>query len=429
MATSGQAGAINPLDVKKPEENEDSKFISSIVNTETSEEVNILEAPPELDNSLLADIEPPKSILLLILKIVFGVMLVGGIISVGFFSSQLSSKFEFISSYFGITTPASQMTAINTEILKFKDESNFYNFLQLKAYLDQFSYYGDNYLQNFEISNSQTASESEKTKAKANLEKIKPDLKNSFEYARKLIIQPFATPLINLATIDNEYELNKIFETSLQEKLMRKAEEVLASENAQAKRDYKNYLQAIKLVGNRELKQVMMETDFAALNEEQIYALINKINKLILNDLSIIHEIKTQRVKWSDIMREIERRTIAVDPQYNDKYYEELGGIRYTSYDFDAESRRISIIGETKLISTTNFTMISNLIDEFNRSLYFTNADMKSFSKSGSLEDGYTASLQLSLDLKEEKSADNESEKIDPDFVPEFLEENNNIER
>ena len=84
---------------------------------------------------------------------------------------------------------------------------------------------------------------------------------------------------------------------------------------------------------------------------------------------------------------------------HSENYFDELGGIQYTSYDFDSSGPSISIVGETKRFDTTNFTMIVNLIDELNNSDLFENAEMHSFSKSGSLESGYTASVKLNLGL------------------------------
>ena len=68
--------------------------------------------------------------------------------------------------------------------------------------------------------------------------------------------------------------------------------------------------------------------------------------------------------------------------------------------------------------------MISNLIDEFNRSEMFENADTRTFSKNGSLENGYTATLKLSLDLE-----DGNEEGIELEKVPDFVEDEPNLTR
>lgn len=418
------ANEVNPLDQKaETVSSQDSSFIQNIVATETSEgEKNILDAPPELDQSLLEDVAPPKSILLLILKVVFAFLVTIGVISVTFFTFQLSDTFEFVSSYFGIETPAKRISSINAEMKTLKDDTNFYNYLQTKANLDLFSYAGDYYIQNYEIATSSTSSDSEIKKAEQAYQSVRSELKEPFVAARNLLTQPFITQLIDLETGGDETQLYQVFEQSLAKEFEKKVAELAKETDAQAKRDYKNYVQTMKLIGNKDLKNLLVATDFDDLTDEELYQLVKNVNGLIVNDLSTIQKIKDQRIKWSNIMKEIEMRTIAVDSEYNDQYYAQLGGIRYTSYDFDADQRRISITGETKLFDTTNFTMISNLIDEFNRSVTFDNAEMRSFSKTGSLDSGYTASLHLSLDLEDQEES---KELVDVEEVPDFIIEEN----
>ena len=117
-------------------------------------------------------------------------------------------------------------------------------------------------------------------------------------------------------------------------------------------------------------------------------------------------EIKEGRIQWSDMMNEIELRTIAVDNHYSEDFYNELGGIRCNSYDFDSVNRKITVVGETKRFDTRNFSMIADLIDELNRSPILDNGEMRSFSKSGSFDDGYTATLKLTLDIIKESVSD-----------------------
>ena len=123
-------------------------------------------------------------------------------------------------------------------------------------------------------------------------------------------------------------------------------------------------------------------------------------------------------------MEEIDLRTIAVDQYYNQDNYDTIGGIRYTSYDFDSVDKSISIIGEIKRYDTVNFTMIANLIDELNASETFEDAEMRSFSKAGSLDDGYTSSVRLKLTLEGfiVQELGTEDEYLD-EIPPEMMEE------
>lgn len=391
---------LNPLD-QREEKAEDSKTISSIVSNETAPgEANILGAAPEIDMSLIEDMGPPKSALLTILKIAFYFLLVVSLGALVFFKSQLSNRFEAITQSFDLPNVAQDLEATNTEIIKLQTDVNLNRYLQIKGYLDLFSYSGDSYLQYVDVSTSQTASQADRRDANEQIPKVKAEMRTAFIAARDLMVKNISVPLTD-KNFQTEEALNSLFEEKLMIALNQQADAIKDNQDPEAKRDYKTYVQTISLVGNDGLRSTLISTDFDSLSESDLYALVEKMNGMVVNDLSAIQLVKSDRVKWSDIINEIDRRTVAVDSYYTDDYYDELGGIRYTSYDFDSENRSIAIVGETKRFDTTNFTTITNLIDELNRSEFFTNAEMKSFSKTGSLADGYTAVLKLNLTLRE----------------------------
>ena len=261
-----------------------------------------------------------------------------------------------------------------------------------------FRYDGDSYIQSHEIVNSQTADKNDKIDAAEKMKALRGHLRDSFLTVKDYVVLPFTFPLVN-KTGEAETDLQTIYSEQLTSLLKLKTKELEDGKDSQAERDYKNYLHTLNLVGNKNYKNLFLETDFDDLSDKELYKFIKTVNSVIVNDLSIIQKIKDLRIKWSDIINEIEMRTIAIDTYYSDDYYDEIGGILYTSYDFDTSGPRISILGETKRFDTTNFTMIANLIDELNRSELFNNAEMRSFSKSGSFESGYTSSIKLDLDL------------------------------
>ena len=390
----------NPLD-KAPEatNQEGAELVKSIVDTETSEgEKNILEEAPEVDLSLVQDIAPPKSITLLLLKTFFGILVVAGITSLLFFTSQLSNKLDFAGSTFNIPNISQDLTSSNSEITKLQTSLNFYRYLQLKAYLDEFSYYGDSYAKYYEISNSSTTDNADVREAAEYLTYLNDNLRDSFMNTKEILTKTFTAPIFS-EDIQNDTALFKLFVDELKKELTKRANEFANSDDDQAKREFKNYTQTTNLAGNVSLQNLVIQTDFDDLSEAELYDFINKANSLVVNDLSIIQFIKENRIKWSDIMNEIYLRTVAVDTYHSGSYFDELGGIRYTSYDLDSNGPSISIVGETKRFDTTNFTMIVNLIDELNSSDLFKDAEMRSFSKSGSADTGYTASIKLNLGL------------------------------
>lgn len=389
---------VNPLD-QQVEKAQESNLLGNVVEATTEEEQNILGLAPEIDQDLLMETGVPKKGLLTVLKSLVVVILVLGASGFLFFRAQLNDSFSVISDRLGISSIASELAAINSEILDLKTEANFHRYLEIKGYSDLFSYYGDSYLQSFKVLSSQTASANEKREAEGNLVAMREELDATFGKLRELYTKDFA---VKLGEIMSEAELRKVFETRLLTVLNQKADSLKEADEVEAQNERKRLLQTVRLVSNNEMRNLVLKTDFSAMADGEAADFLKAFNKAVRNDLSLVAAVKDARVKWSDIMNEIELRTIAVDSYYSENFYNELGGIVYTSYDFDRERDKISLIGETKRFDTTNFTMIANLIDEFNNSELFGDAEMRSFSKSGSLSEGYTSVLKLDLNLTQE---------------------------
>lgn len=418
---------VNPLDEKEEAQAYESDVLKTVVDTETSEGAEqILEAAPEVDTSLLEDIAPTKSLTLTALKIAFGILMAFSIASIIFFTSQLTDKMDFAISTFGVSNASAELAATNDEVLDLQTSLNFYRYLQYKAFLDQFSYYGDSFVQYYDIANSQTASTSDKAEAKEEMQKLREQLRQAFLFAGEYASAQFTVPLIDpeiedLDQVFVEALKGRIADTVAEYKALQPtetdeaavSEDEIATEEPALQSEQKNYLQMLKLVGNDPLHTLIVNTDFDVLTDAELYDLIKTVNTLIVNDLSIIQEIKNNRVRWSDVMNELELRTIAVDRNYTEDFYDQIGGIQYTSYEFDSENQRITIVGETKRFDTTNFTMIANLIDSLNSSRLFGNAEMRTFSKSGSLDAGYVANLRLTLDLDKDLVTDLSKRLID----------------
>lgn len=391
---------INPLDIQpnKPDQQE-GDVLGNIIALGENRDESILGAAPEIDNSLIEDIEPPKSILLIGLKAVFGLLIAGSVFSFLFFESQLSTKFDLLTSALEIPNISRDLSAANDEITALQTGLNIFRYQQIKGELDRLSYYGDSFVQNYENMISQTALASEKGQAKAEMEKLRKQILNSYLVLRDYYTQSFTSQLIDERYLD-QTSLQALFTERAKENFVNKANGLANSSSPEDKKEYKTNLQTAQLIGNNDIKSLILSSDVKAMSDKELYDFIKTVNSLVVNDLSTIQQIKEKRIKWSDVMNEIERRTIDVDSHYSENFYNQIGGIRYTSYDLDSENRQISIIGETKRFDSTNFTMIADLIDALNRSSLFESGEMRSFSKSGTIEDGFTATLKLTLDLQ-----------------------------
>ncbi|MFA4891236.1 MAG: hypothetical protein WC604_02705 [Candidatus Gracilibacteria bacterium] len=412
-----------------------SPLIASALKTEKSPtDERILDAPPEIDESLLEGVEPPKSILLYVMKGAFAFIVVLGIVAILFFMSQTTHRLDFVTNSLNIPSVLDELDKENAEIKDLQTELNIYRFLQGKFYLNQVSYYGDEYLRNYYIKWNSTIPEEERKAALAEMTKLKEKIVKAFDLAAEKLTKKKGIVLIDLS-IEDDSQYEVIFENLLSQKLEEKASG-LASESANeaASEDVgstvdsggKLYSQTRQLVSNTELFALLQNTNIKALDEHEFKDLIKQINSIVENELGSIQKIKEARINWSDIMNQIELVTSYVDQYFSEGYYEALGGIQYTSYDFDTSTGEITITGVTKRYDTTNFTMITNLIDQLNASSYFTGVEMKSFTKSGSADEGYTSTLSLKVQLQKEALEDPD-DKIVPDAIPEFLEKETGV--
>jgi len=408
-----------PINNKK-EENEYSPLIESTIKTEESTiENRILDEAPDIDESLLEAIEPPKSILLYVLKGLFTFLVVLGISAFLFFTSQTSYTLDFATNFLKIPSVLDQLDTKNDEIKDLQTDLNLHRLLQGKFYLNQISYYGDEYARNYYIKWNSTISDTERKAAQDEMAKLRTKIVDAFNLAAEKLTKNKGIAMIDL-NVEDDSQYEAIFTDLLVKKLEEKALDLSGSENEKDKKDYKLYSQTVRLVSNESLIKLLESTDVNALNEHEFKNFINEFDAVVENELSTIQKIKEERLNWSDIMNQIELETTYVDQYFSEGYFEALGGIQYTSYDFDAETGEITITGVTKRYDTTNFTMITNLIDQLNASPYFTGVEMNSFTKNGSAEEGYTSTLRLKVTIQKEALEELDAQ-INPDAVPEFL--------
>ena len=413
---------INPLDIGKEKGKNESDFLKNIVSGEAgNQEKIILDEAPEIDTSLLEELPPPKSLLLLVLKITFSVILGLSAMSFLFFGSQLSDNLNFFTERLKISNASTQLASTNAEIISLQTDLNLYRYLQLNGFFNSFTKDSDSFLINFDIQKSQTVSQEERDGASQEVIDLKKSLKDSFTKIQKLYSEGFTSPLID-QNFSTQEDLEKIYLEKTLAKLDDKINELKDKTDPQVRRDLKAYAQTKNLISNMELRNLILQTDFSAMDELKLLGFIKTANSMIINDLSIIRKIKDARIKWSEIINEIDLRSKVVDRHYSEDSFDLLGGIRYTNYDFETAERKISIIGETKTFNTENFSVIADLIDELNKSRFFTDAEMRSFSKSGSLDDGFVANLKLSVNLQDGE-IDKEDNDLEINKKPEFLED------
>lgn len=392
---------------------------SAILNEEASTPSLLLDTPPELDETLLDAVEPPKSIVLYTLKGLFTVLIIVGLSALLFFTSQLTHYFDFTASIYEIPSAIKTLEDTNEQIKEKQTELNLYKFLQGKLYLDTFSYDGDEYLRNHDVYSNSSRSDKVRDDANKNMSKLRKKMEESFSEATEKLLFEMNATLIS-EEYDETTDFEGLFENLLLKKLDSLANELVNSDSEEDQLKYKLYRRVKQLVSNKRVEALLDNTVYVALDELGLRALVNEVNDTVVNELSTIQAIKDDRIKWSDVMHRIETETAYVDQYFSRDNFDVLGGIQYTSYDFETSTSKIIITGTTKSFDATNFTLISDLIDRLNESPYFKNVEMRSFTKNGSIDDGFTATLRLNLELQKEALED-EDEGINPEDFPDFL--------
>ena len=71
----------------------DSEILKNIISAQDQDDKAILDEAPEIDNSLLEEVEVPQSIMGIFLKVLFGVLVLLSLMSYLFFKSQLTTTF------------------------------------------------------------------------------------------------------------------------------------------------------------------------------------------------------------------------------------------------------------------------------------------------------------------------------------------------
>lgn len=179
-----------------------------------------------------------------------------------------------------------------------------------------------------------------------------------------------------------------------------------AEENASgAGAEAQSIQNTIKLVQNNPLKNLIKNFDPQNPEPEIPFDdILRQLRELDQNELSIIAGLQEKRIKWREVIEEIEKITKEVDHVFDEGLFEQIGGIAYSGYSFDAASGRISVTGRTKTMDSRTFTLIANLIDAFEKSQKFKNVDKRSFSK-GKDDDGFLATLKLDFELESHDDA------------------------
>ncbi len=377
---------------KKPKDREQkpetTELVEGVMDKKAKEEKpeeKVLGPIPEVEKKIVGAFDPTKRNLK-IAKFLFYIIIVISLISIGFFYVELNPNFDLLA---GIRGPNSAQKLENTkqDILTLQTSINQKNYVLMASYLQKLSYLSDTYSR---VRSVATPADE--------VEQMQEEILTAYENAQVKFKEP-----IKAANIEEGK-----FREELRNEL-RKEIRVLNKEEPSPGiiQEINTYSAALQLLNNKNLSGFFSKnTEDIRMDlpqdDTQLLELTNDSLEILENDFTDISKIKQNRVRWAVIVEEIERITKSIDTLYNSGFYEELGGIKYSAFDFDSETNQIILIGQAKRDDGTTFTLIANLIDALEQSQLFYDVDNRTFPKSGSEERGYTSSFRIELNLNED---------------------------
>ena len=413
---------------KKDEKQSESKIISGVLKKKTTADKlkPILGHGPTLQKAIEQEKEITQKKKLRLVQSVMAVSFIAALAMVGYFYTSLSPDFNLWQN------KTAQLTDMNKNIRSQQTQLNKYRYLAAQLDLNQFSFQADQYLDKVNQYHDPNTPSNQKDILAAGIDEA--------QFQMPSLIERIKDNLQGAITIDTfhsaaEEDLTPQDEETFAESDLRDAlkdEKTLIAEqedSIQKVQDLRLIDNTVKLVGNSRLLNSIAKTtadEFAAMLDEfqtspdpakrsELQEKLAAILASTRSDISTISSLKNDRLNWLTVITQIETVTMEVDSNFGRGLYETLGGILYSGYEFDSKTNKIVLSGETKTNDATNFTLTSELIDALERSPHFQDVEMRSFTKSGSPESGFTSSFKIDLVIEKNGTSDkNEPISLEP---------------
>jgi hypothetical protein len=131
-------------------------------------------------------------------------------------------------------------------------------------------------------------------------------------------------------------------------------------------------------------------------SDEEIQALMAAYSTMSQNVSTTINAIREDRIEWITYINGIERLTKSVDPLFNTEF---PGNLSLNEVNFGMDGT-VQLSGDSSTDDSKNFTLISNLIDIFEKSELFKDVEERNYSKSSGRDSAYTGGFDLKFILE-----------------------------
>jgi hypothetical protein len=422
----GNGGSMGNIFTQSQAKREESKLISSIISQrEVAQKSRAILGPaPTLEKSIEQEKEAANKRKLRFYQFIFVLIFVAGAAMALYYYSELSPDFNL----FGQNT-TQRLADTNDSLRKVQAQVNRDHYLSAQLELNEFSYESDRFLSSVQKMNDPTVSDVDKRAVLADQQESEEALPSLLNDVRTILNQnivptTYASDAEAPQTPDSQLQAAQSdLRNDLNDEKTKYGTNPTSPQDIQ---DLKMIANAVKLVGNTALLNVLQNTSSDALQKQLAdYAQSPDATKLLAlqtltgqilastkSDLATIANIKQQRIDWQTIIGQIKdvTRTPTVDPNFGDEpsLYDTVGGVVYNGYEFDSDTDKIVLSGAVKTNDGSNFTLMSNLLDALGSSPYFQDVEMRSFSKSqggGQAGSGYLSNFKIDLSLASQNAS------------------------
>ncbi len=315
-----------------------------------------------------------------------------GVLVFGFFHTQLSETFT----WFG-ANPTQELISYEASFQDQQSSINLYNLLITKFALDDFTTAADSFL----VKNSQYESDYTATNELAALDEdladLQKDMNEALTTAQERLRKTFYPRQLLTGDV-SVVDLEDSYISLLKLHISDEKQALRGLEDEESLQEVSNLEGALALLNARDLtndvKALDLTEDLAIETVESLFTQTTAISK---DQTSTILAIRNGRVNWESILDEVENVTKKIDPLFGSGI---PSNIEYSNLSFNLASTKGSVRGETRTDDTLNFSLISDLVDQLELSTYFADVTTRSFSKSESSDDDFSASFSLEMTMQ-----------------------------
>ncbi len=303
---------------------------------------------------------------LILLLVVFG------------FLTQTSSRFSVLG-----TNPAARVQWLTEQSLALKSEVRVQHALSATLLLNQFSSLADEYLYAQSQVDSTYTSQNKKADFAKQVTALKPQITDLLGTLQTHFSESIPTEEIpNAVAVADD----------LIAQLNAKSGQV---DDSQLRQELQDLATSKNLLQNHDFQNFILSLDLTAVTDEQLTQVLTDFSSLNASLTAVIHSIESSRNEWSTALEELERLTKKVDPLFGTEF---SGNLTLTSVIFDSNGT-VTVSGDTSTNDTRNFTLVSNLVDEYENSDLFTQVEERTYQKSAQ-DKNYVGSFRITMQLE-----------------------------